>query len=88
MKTQTTSYQPASYEQISRTAYELWQQAGYPHGRDMEFWLAAEQRLQRGQRSDLKTADFTPINERSIADDLDDTVTPTVGNSRRSATSL
>ena len=27
---------------VSRLAYELWENAGRPSGRDMEFWLAAE----------------------------------------------
>jgi len=27
---------------VSRVAYELWEKAGKPAGRDLEFWLAAE----------------------------------------------
>jgi len=27
---------------VSRMAYQLWENAGRPAGRDMEFWLAAE----------------------------------------------
>jgi hypothetical protein len=35
----------ASSEQISSRARQLWQQAGSPEGRDLEFWLAAENEL-------------------------------------------
>jgi hypothetical protein len=31
---------------VSRLAYQLWEHAGRPAGRDLEFWLAAEARLQ------------------------------------------
>jgi hypothetical protein len=34
--------------QIRRRAYELWQQAGFPLGKDEEFYLQAEQEL-RGE---------------------------------------
>ena len=88
MKIHKSNLPPASFEQISLTAYELWQQAGYPHGRDLEFWLAAEQKLQRGQRSPLTSGDPTPLNEKSIAEEIDDEITPTIGNSKRSVTSL
>jgi hypothetical protein len=33
-------------EQISNRAYELWEQAGKPEGRDEEFYLQAEKELQ------------------------------------------
>lgn len=32
---------------VVRRAYELWQQAGEPSGRDEEFYLAAKAELQR-----------------------------------------
>ena len=31
---------------VSRLAYQLWENAGRPVGRDLEFWLAAEAQLQ------------------------------------------
>jgi hypothetical protein len=31
---------------IVRRAYELWQQAGQPEGRDQDFYLEAERELQ------------------------------------------
>jgi hypothetical protein len=36
---QTVTVDEAS---VSRIAYELWENAGRPAGRDLEFWLAAE----------------------------------------------
>jgi hypothetical protein len=33
---------------IVRRAYELWQQAGEPEGRDHEFYLQAEKELNEG----------------------------------------
>ncbi|RME16906.1 MAG: DUF2934 domain-containing protein [Alphaproteobacteria bacterium] len=32
-------------EQIRLRAYELWQSAGAPHGRDQDFWFQAEAEL-------------------------------------------
>lgn len=32
--------------QIAQRAYGLWEQAGRPAGRDLEFWLLAENQLQ------------------------------------------
>jgi len=41
---------------VIRRAYELWQQAGEPSGRDEEFYLAAkaelQERLNRGNSSE------------------------------------
>ncbi len=34
-----------SSDTIARRAYELWEQAGRPDGRDQEFWLCAEAEL-------------------------------------------
>ncbi|MBE0545525.1 MAG: DUF2934 domain-containing protein [Verrucomicrobia bacterium] len=34
-----------SPDTIARRAYELWEQAGRPDGRDQEFWLRAEAEL-------------------------------------------
>ncbi|MGY4629103.1 DUF2934 domain-containing protein [Bradyrhizobium sp. USDA 4486] len=38
----------AREETIRRRAYELWQSAGRPGGRDLEFWLSAEREFLRG----------------------------------------
>jgi hypothetical protein len=38
-------------EQIERRVYELWQQAGFPEGRDEEFRRQAEQQLRNQEKS-------------------------------------
>ena len=38
-------------EQIIHRAYELWEQAGKPDGRDQEFYHQAEQELRNADRS-------------------------------------
>jgi len=37
---------PPTPEAIAARAYQLWEEAGRPTGRDEEFWLHAEQQLQ------------------------------------------
>jgi hypothetical protein len=45
-------------EDIRTRAYDLWRQAGEPEGRDIEFWLLAEQELRNENRSSsLRTPD-------------------------------
>jgi hypothetical protein len=39
-----------SHEQISARARELWEKAGCPPDRDLEFWLAAEAQLRAERR--------------------------------------
>jgi hypothetical protein len=39
-----------SEEQIRAPAYELWQQAGMPEGREDEFWRQAEQALRETEQ--------------------------------------
>ena len=39
-----TPFKPA-HEAIAKRAYELYQESGYPNGRDVEFWLMAEREL-------------------------------------------
>ena len=36
---------PDREQRLRELAYQLWEQAGYPHGRADEFWLAAEKLL-------------------------------------------
>jgi len=44
--------------EIVRRAYELWQQAGEPEGRDQEFYHQAEQELRNSDKSSpLRTPD-------------------------------
>lgn len=40
----------ADQASVSRVAYELWENAGRPAGRDLEFWLAAEAKLRAPQQ--------------------------------------
>jgi hypothetical protein len=51
---------PARME-VVRRAYELWQQAGMPEGRDQEFYLQAEQELRNADKS-------SPLRTLSISD--------------------
>ena len=45
-------------EQIIHRAYELWEQAGKPEGRDDEFYHLAEQQLRNADKSStLRTPD-------------------------------
>ena len=46
MKT-TRLHPPPGREEIAARARELWHIAGAPQGRDPEFWLAAEARIDR-----------------------------------------
>lgn len=36
---------PGRREDVAARAYQLWEQHGWPDGRDMEFWLEAERQL-------------------------------------------
>jgi hypothetical protein len=47
---------------IVRRAYELWEQAGKPEGRDQEFYLQAERELQ-------EALDKTTPDQESPSDD-------------------
>ena|SRR2546421_9716084 len=62
MQNAANSPSNADRGQIASTAYTLWEQAGRPAGRDMEFWLEAERRIQRIQdpRPKAKAEEKTP----------------------------
>ena len=45
MKDQTVSETTISRDQVALMAYEVWDKAGRPQGRDWEFWFAAERQL-------------------------------------------
>lgn len=53
MSTQQSESRPSQHEEIAARSRELWQKAGSPDGRDLEFWLGAEAELQR-DREDVK----------------------------------
>jgi hypothetical protein len=45
--------------EVADHAYRLWEKAGRPHGRDLEFWVQAEAELRRtanGERARLDVA--------------------------------
>jgi Protein of unknown function (DUF2934) len=47
-----------SQKDVQRRAYQLWEGAGQPKGRDQEFYLEAERRLKDERiRNELKTPD-------------------------------
>lgn len=39
---------PSRRPEVTARAYELWEQAGRPSGRDVDFWLQAERELSGG----------------------------------------
>jgi len=51
---------------VSRVAYELWENAGRPVGRDLEFWLAAEARVRASstQANGSAGAELTAVTPR------------------------
>jgi hypothetical protein len=38
----------SDYNEVSKRAYELWENAGKPDGKDNEFWLQAEKEVHQG----------------------------------------
>jgi len=48
MKSKTAEDNRVTHQEIARYAYLLWQEAGCPHGRDVEFWVKAERILHAG----------------------------------------
>ena len=48
MQTSNNQNNQPNLEQIAAIAQTLWQQAGQPDGRDLEFWLKAEQKIKTG----------------------------------------
>lgn len=49
------------HEQIAQRAHRLWEQAGRPDGRDVEFWLQAEAVLRAEQESAAKASAKAPV---------------------------
>jgi hypothetical protein len=45
MQNPTQPHLSSNPEQIAFAAYSLWEQAGRPEGRDLEFWFQAERHL-------------------------------------------
>ena len=56
----------ASEEQIRNYAHQLWEKAGRPAGRDMEFWHAAEVELNAESGSPDAPTETTQPNKTSL----------------------
>jgi hypothetical protein len=65
MKTTSAKDTSISSAQIATKAYELWERAGRPAGRDIEFWLAAERQLTRAGHSVAEESMSRPASARS-----------------------
>ncbi|MCB8879272.1 DUF2934 domain-containing protein [Acidisoma cellulosilytica] len=48
---------------IRETAYGLWEQEGYPEGREHEFWLRAEKIVDGEAEVDAESADSFPASD-------------------------
>src|SRR5690348_3304084 len=64
-------------EQIAQRAYELFQQRGGEHGRDLEDWLAAERELRNQNLARVQAAPLAQPQEKQ----------PAISGSRRQAKS-
>lgn len=62
-----TSLPEIQTDEIAARARDLWQKAGSPDGRDLEFWLAAEQELQLNRRQTADTAKKGTTKSGTIA---------------------
>ena len=50
-----------NHNEISCLAFQLWEKAGNPEGRDLEFWLAAETQLLALQRPEAVKAETVAV---------------------------
>ena len=56
MKKQTKMTPEQKHKQVQLKAYELWQQAGSPLGRDQEFWYTAVAVLDTPQKKKISAS--------------------------------
>ena len=56
----------ATEEQIRNYAHQLWEKAGRPEGRDMEFWHAAEVELNAASESPDAPTETAQPNKNSL----------------------
>lgn len=74
MNSTNNPFQP-SYDQVAFRAHQLWEYAGRPEGRDMEFWLAAEREVQGPIRTASESISDRPVGH--ISDEgMDDIQSP------------
>jgi len=59
-----------SHSEIAVVAYHMWEMAGHPASRDLQFWLDAEAQL----RATAKTATTPPVAHLPAADSKNNTV--------------
>ena len=64
---------------VSRLAYQLWEDAGRPVGRDLEFWLAAESQL----RAPTASRSSAPVAEVVIKESATKATRPTRGSAKK-----
>lgn len=62
-----------SRNEIAIVAYQMWEMAGHPASRDLQFWLEAEAQL----RAAAKTTTTLPVAHLSAADSKNNTVDKT-----------
>jgi Protein of unknown function (DUF2934) len=75
MQTQTSrqTSHGLTREKIASTAYNLWEQAGHPSARELDFWLQAEQQLTQSggaNSADTKSAakqQITPPATKAVS---------------------
>jgi len=57
------SSSPISHESISRRAYQIWEEAGHPHGSHTDHWLQAERDL---HALHAKTSGLDAVRGKSV----------------------
>jgi len=66
---QSQNQSKVSRDEVAQRAYQLWEAAGRPVGRDLEYWLQAESELRASKDRRLTTVSAAPAGpEREIAD--------------------
>lgn len=53
-------------QRIRERAYQLWEQAGCPHGRDGEFWLTAQAELAAPKAAPQPVASKTAVPKAAV----------------------
>ena len=66
-------------EDIEKKAYELWEKAGKPEGKDLEFWEVAKKSFDSLSRGNLKDAITIIEGDKNQNQRLGWTVTQTIG---------
>jgi DUF2934 family protein len=64
---------------VSRLAYQLWENAGRPAGRDLEFWLAAEAQVR--STTSPRAASALEIQVKDVSPKASRTTRPTAKKS-------